>query len=185
MPLWMSFCISVACIAGGGLLANFIGELLPRAWFRADRFPFRTRKWERDGKLYEKVGVHRWKDRVPDMSRIRKKKMVPKHLGKCPTAEGVHTLALETCRAEAVHSVLCVLSVGLIFLWENRWLGVGVMAVYILCNFPFIIIQRYNRPALLALEERLLRREARKASLRQAREENLTDESSDSVCRRG
>ncbi len=182
MPLWLSFCVSVACIAGGGILANFIGEALPRSWFRADRFPFRTRKWERNGKIYEKVGVHRWKDRVPDMSRVRKKKMVSKHLGKCPTADGVRTLALETCRAEAVHAALCLLSVGLIFLWDNRWLGAGVVVIYVLCNLPFIIIQRYNRPALLGLEERLRRREARKALLRQAREEaTLTDESPDPV----
>ena len=79
-------------------------------------------------------------------------------------------------------AALCLLSVGLIFLWDNRWLGAGVVVIYVLCNLPFIIIQRYNRPALLGLEERLRRREARKALLRQAREEaTLTDESPDPV----
>ena len=182
MPLWLSFCVSVACIVGVGFLANFIGEAFPRSIFRADRFPFRTCRWEKDGKIYEKVGVHHWKDHVPDMSRLRKKKMVPKHLGMCPTADGVHTLALETCRAEAVHAVLCLFSIGLIFLWDNRPLGVGVTVIYILCNLPFIIIQRYNRPALLALEQRLRVREERKARLHAAREETPSDnESSDPV----
>ena len=183
MPLWLSFCVSVACIVGVGFLANFIGEALPRAIFHPNRFPYRVYRWEKDGKVYERVGVHKWKDNVPDMSRLRKKKMVPKHLGICPTADGVHTLALETCRAEAVHSVLCLLSVGLIFLWKNRWLGVGVVVIYVLCNLPFIIIQRYNRPALLALESRLRVREERKARLHASREEVMQDhEGSDSVC---
>ena len=183
MPLWLSFCVSVACIVGVGFLANFVGEALPRSIFHPDRFPYRVYRWEKDGKLYERVGVQKWKDNVPDMSRLRKKKMVPKHLGVCPTADRVRTLAMETCRAEAVHTVLCFFSVGLIFLWKNRWLGVGVVVIYVLCNLPFIIIQRYNRPALLALEKRLRAREERKARLRDTREEDLQNhESSDPVC---
>ncbi len=182
MPIWLSICLSAACMAGVGILSTLIGELPPRTWFHPDRFPYRTHRWEQDGKIYRKVGVHLWKDHVPDMSRVRKKKMVSKHLGKCPTADGVRVLALETCRAEAVHSILCLLSVGLIFLWDNRWIGLGVTLAYILFNLPFIIIQRYNRPALVALEERLRRREQRKAQMRSAREEvGDPNEGSDSV----
>ena len=171
MPIWLSFCISAACIIGAGILSTLIGEKIPRSVFHTDRFPFRSHRWEKDGKVWEKVGVKRWKDHVPDMSRVRKKKMVSKHLGKCPTADGVHTLAVETCRAEAIHAILCVLSIGLIFLWSNRWIGVALSALYTFCNLPFIIIQRYNRPALLALEQRLRVREERKARLNRAEEE--------------
>ncbi len=181
MSPWLSFCISVCCVAGVGIFANLVGESFPRAWFRPDHFLFRARKWERNGKIYEKIGVHRWKDSLPDMSKVRKKKMVPKHFDTYPTADRVHVLAVETCRAEIVHSVLSLLSVGLIFLWENKLAGVIVTLIYVLCNLPFIIIQRYNRPALLALEERLRKREARKARLREMREEETTVESSDTV----
>lgn len=182
MPIWLSFCLSVACIVVVGIVSNFIGEVIPRSVFCTDRFPFRSHRWEKEGKVWEKVGVQHWKDRVPDMSRVRKKKMVSKHLGKCPTADGVHVLAVETCRAEAVHAVLCVLSIGLIFLWSNRWLGVGVTVIYSLCNLPFIIIQRYNRPTLVALEKRLRVREERKARLRRAEKEvEPNDENSDPV----
>ena len=171
MQIWKSIYLSIACIACAGMLSNFLGELLPRSWFCPDRFPFRPFAWEKDGKFYDRFGVRNWKDHAPDMSRVRKKKMVPKRLGLCPTAESVRTLRFETCRAEAVHVVLCLLSPCLIFLWQNRWIGVGIMLIYILFNLPFIIIQRYNRPALTNLEKRLRVREQRKAERKKAQEQ--------------
>lgn len=167
MQIWRSIYLSIACMAGAGILSNFFGELLPRSWFFPDRFPFRPFRWEKSGKIYERLGVRFWKDRAPDMSRVRKKKMVSKHLGLCPTADRVRTLRYETCRAEVVHVLLCLLSPSLIFLWQNRRIGVCIMAIYIFFNIPFIIIQRYNRPALTELESRLRRREERKAAKKQ------------------
>ena len=187
MPIWMSFLFTVACIVGVGFLSNFLGESLPRSLFRPDRFPYRSYRWERNGKVYEKFGVRRWKDHVPDMSRLRKKKMISKHLGICPTADRVRTLTQETCRAEAVHITLCLLSPLLLFFWAGRWigLGIGIVILYILFNVPFIMIQRYNRPALSGLEERLRRRESRKAEKRLIAAEGevaSANESPDSVC---
>ena len=50
----------------------------------------------------------------------------------------------------------------------GKWIGIGIgiVILYILFNVPFIMIQRYNRPALSGLEERLRRRETRKAEKR-------------------
>ena len=186
-PLLLSFLLTVVYIAGGGILANLIGEMLPRSIFHPDRAPFRAHRWERDGKCYEKFGIRRWKDHVPDMSRVRKKKMVSKHLGTeaFPTADRVLILARETCRAEAVHGVLCLLSPVILLFWIGPWigLGVGIVALYVFCNLPFIMIQRYNRPPLVALEARLRRREERRAEKRAetGKEESGTDESSDPI----
>ena len=143
-----------------GFASNLIGEALRRRWFHADRFPFRCAKWERQGKIYEKIQVQSWKDRMPDMSRIMKN-MVPKKLEMFPTSAEVYTLIDETCVAEAVHTVLCLLSVVIYFFWKN-YFGVVLIVIYIMGNLPFIIIQRYNRPALLALAQRLEAREQRK-----------------------
>lgn len=184
-PLLLSFLLSVVYIAGGGILANIIGEALPRRVFRPESALYRPRRWERDGKCYEKFGIRRWKDHVPDMSRVRKKKMVSKHLGTeaFPTAERVRILAQETCRAETVHAVLCLLSPLILLFWIGPWIGLGVavVVVYVFCNLPFIMIQRYNRPPLVALEARLRRREARRAEKRPEpeKEGNRQDESSD------
>lgn len=155
----MPFLFSVLYVAILGIASHFIGEALPRR-FQPDRFPFRSWKWEREGKIYDKIRIRAWKDHMPDMSRIMKD-MVPKRVGPCPKAEQVRVLIQETCVAEVVHVSLCLLAPVIYCFW---WNGVGVLlsVLVVVGNLPFILIQRYNRPALIVLEARLKAREERK-----------------------
>ena len=66
----MKFLYALLYIAALGILSHFIGQALPRSWFSAERFPYRAAEWEKGGKVYEKLGIKRWKDFLPDMSRI-------------------------------------------------------------------------------------------------------------------
>ena len=63
----LRFLLTVATL---GFLAHSIGEALPRRWFHADAFPWRAGRWEQGGRVYLKLGVRAWKDRLPDMSRF-------------------------------------------------------------------------------------------------------------------
>lgn len=156
----MAFLWTVLYIAGIGILANLIGESVPRTWFHWDKFPYRTHAWEKGGKIYEKIGVDRWKDHAPDMSRVMKN-MVPKRFETFPTVQSVYTLIKETCVAEITHFILCLCGPVIYLFWFNGW-GILIAVLYILFNIPFMIIQRYNRPALLALAKRLEVREERR-----------------------
>ena len=49
--------ISVGVIAALGISGGIIGELLPRRWFHWDCFPYKTCAWEKNGKIYEKMGI--------------------------------------------------------------------------------------------------------------------------------
>lgn len=138
------------------LLAHPVGQALPRRWFSGDRWPWASAPFEKEGRFWRKLGVHRWKDKVPDMSRLLgdmvKKQLAPG--GKTDYA----LLVQETCVAECVHFYLGLLSLGAFALCRSGWM-VCIVAVYILLgNLPFQIIQRYNRPRLLRLM-----RKARKA----------------------
>ena len=138
------------------LLAHPVGQALPRRWFSGDRWPWASAPFEKEGRFWRKLGVHRWKDKVPDMSRLLgdmvKKQLAPD--GKTDYA----LLVQETCVAECVHFCLGLLSLGALALCRSGWM-VCIVAVYILLgNLPFQIIQRYNRPRLLRLM-----RKARKA----------------------
>ena len=122
------------------LLAHPVGQALPRRWFSGDRWPWASAPFEKEG---------RWKDKVPDMSRLLgdmvKKQRAPD--GKTDYA----LLVQETCVAECVHFCLGLLSLGAFALCRSGWM-VCIVAVYILLgNLPFQIIQRYNRPRLLRL----------------------------------
>ena len=92
------------------------------------------------------------------MSRIMRD-MLPKKVTFDATSESVGTLIKETCVAEFIHNSLSVLSLGIYFIWKN-YIGIILILVFLFCNTPFVLIQRYNRPHLAALKKRLLKREA-------------------------
>ena len=64
------FWIAVAYLLVLAALAHPLGQALPRRWFDGGRFPYRCYKWEKQGKLYTRIGIERWKKLVPDMSRF-------------------------------------------------------------------------------------------------------------------
>ncbi len=139
-----------ALIGASGFL---LGRLLPKRLFRAERFPFRLFRWEREGKIYNRVGVRRWKEKVPDMSAILPWVMPSKKLPANATAAQMERMIQETCVAEWIHGLLCILGFGCVFIWRGVW-GWVVSLLYLLGNLPDIIIQRYNRPKLMRIYER-------------------------------
>lgn len=150
---WTQLGRLVLTIAVVGALAHFIGEALPRTWFHPKKFPYRAFAWEQNGKFYQRIGIQRWKDWMPDKSKFVKSTYA-KRVGSMRSAEHMLRLVQETCVAEIVHWVLLFISP--ILLWTMESPGSGLCTfVYGISNLPFIAIQRYNRPRLMALYERL------------------------------
>ena len=144
-----------------GPVAFFLGQLLPRQNFDYDLPPYSAYKWERGGNIYRLIGIHRWKDAVPDMSRYIRS-MVKKKIVIFRDPDYLDALIRETCVAELVHYMLMLLSpIFLIFM--SGYPGVIAAAAYCLCNMPFVLIQRYNRPRLVELMERQLATKQRTA----------------------
>lgn len=159
--MWVAFLKTLLYTLVVGTVLHFVGESLPRKSFHAERFPFRPWFWEKGGKLYDKIRIKKWKDRVPDMSKVRKK-MVPKRLGIAPKAAQVYRLVQETCVAETVHWVLILGGLFIPIFWREHLLSGAILTVgYCLGNLAFVTIQRYNRPMLLSLAKRLEKREER------------------------
>ena len=158
----MRLFISIAYVGALGILAHVIGEALPRGLFSPNHRIFLQKSWEKNGKLYERLGIKKWKDILPDMSKLCKH-MLPKKVPAGARSDRVDALVRETCVAEAGHAALCLLSPVIYCFWRNAW-GVALAAIYALGNIPFIMIQRYNRPRLMALSARMKKREERKAA---------------------
>lgn len=155
----MGFLYCAIYLALIGIFSS-LAALLPRRWFRADRFPFRTCPWEQYGAIYERIGVRRWKDRLPDMSRILPW-LDKKQLTTAPTATQAQRMITETCVAEMMHIVLSLLTLACILIWPHG--GLWLSIVYILVgHIPYIIIQRYNRPRLVRMHRLIAQREARR-----------------------
>lgn len=143
-------------VAGIGIASHYLGNALPRAWFAPERFPYKPWKWEKDGQIYKAIGIQTWKDKVPDMSKLCPD-MVRKEVAGRPTAESTWRLIQESCVAEFVHFALMIASLFVLRIWPGPW-GWVAYALCILGNFPFMLIQRYNRPRLVRLYKKLAKK---------------------------
>lgn len=152
----LRFVIPVAVI---GILAHVIGEALPRRWFDASRFPYRAYAFERNGRFYEALGIRKWKNVLPDKSRIAPGTYRKAIRGSAQQHSAAHMerLLQETCVAECVHWALLVISPILLFTMESPAAYV-MTPLYGLSNLPYIMIQRYNRPRLAVLSTRMQRK---------------------------
>lgn len=154
----MEFLNSVIYIAVTGLVSFYLGALIPRHLFFEQKFPFKTYKWEDGGKIYEKLNIRKWKGEILDMSKIMTI-ILPKKEPLSATAKDVKILVAETCVAEFVHWILCVISVGHWWIWKKSIEGIVMWILCVLGNLPFILVQRYNRPHLIILRGKLIKRE--------------------------
>ena len=136
-----------------GIPAFFIGESIPRSWYDYRRFPFKCYAWERNGQIYEKLGVRWLKSHSIDMSRIMPKTF-PKQNTMIRDKAHLECLVQEMCNAELVHWVLALLS-PVFWLLIEGWYGVAICIGYALSNLSDIIIQRYNRPRIVMIIKRI------------------------------
>lgn len=129
---------------------SYFSSRLPLAWFDPEGWMFRTRRWERGGRLYERVFLIRaWKRALPDGATLFRTGFRKRHLAS-RSPEYCRTFVRETCRAELCHWLVFAL-VPLFFLW-NPWYVAWPMVPYaIMVNAPCIVTQRYNRPRLARL----------------------------------
>jgi glycosyl-4,4'-diaponeurosporenoate acyltransferase len=149
------YCILYLAIIG--FISNFVGDRIDRKKIFIKSFPFSAFKFEKDGLFYEKFRIRKWKDILPDMSKIRPS-MVKKKVKQYRSIEEKTALIEETCVAEIVHVVLIPLGIPCFTIGGWLWGGIS-FAVWTLGNIPFIMIQRYNRVRLFILLERLKKKE--------------------------
>lgn len=147
----------VALNAGAWLVihlgVSYFSSRLPIAWFDPDGWLYRTRRWERGGRVYERIFLIRaWKRLLPDGAALfrrgfRKRRMTGRSPRYC------RTFVLETCRAELCHWLVFAL-VPLFFAWNPWWVAWPMVPYALAVNLPCIVAQRYNRPRLAALAQR-------------------------------
>jgi glycosyl-4,4'-diaponeurosporenoate acyltransferase len=117
---------------------------IPLSSFGTDFWLYKSRKWENNGKIYQRIFVIKsWKKKLPDGAAIFKEGFQKK------TLMGLDNIYLdnfirETCRAELTHWIVFLF--GPVFLlWNLWWVGI-LRIIYALCvNLPCILTQRYNR----------------------------------------
>lgn len=150
----MDFLRCTVYLAVVAVMGFLIGRILPKSWINPEKGLFRTFAFEKNGAIYEKLGIRKWHKRMPDMSRMLPFMMPVKELSG-NYRERLPEMIRETCVAEAIHIAVSIAGLHCLRLWPGPG-GVVVTCIYIfLLNFPFILIQRYNRPRLMRLEQKV------------------------------
>ncbi len=128
------------------LVVGAAAAYLPVRWLARDSALTRIRGWERGGRRYRRLGVHRWKARLPEVNGLGPGARPSKSsLG---GRAGAGPLLVETRRAEYVH--VAVTLAGLTFpLWMPSPLSWVMVVAGFAFNAPFVAVQRYNRARLL------------------------------------
>ena len=155
------FFVCVIYLIAIGILSNPAAKLINRDNIDYTKFPYRSYSFERGGKIYEKIGIRFWKDKVPDMSAVLKH-LIKKEVRFKSSAADVLRQIQETCVAEITHHTLIILSLPMLIYWKSKWAFLCEAIYILLLNLPFILIQRYNRPRLIALYQRKLTTEGLK-----------------------
>jgi glycosyl-4,4'-diaponeurosporenoate acyltransferase len=132
---------------------GYVAHRLPLDRLQHDGWLLRVRAWERDGRAYRRLGIARWKDRLPEAGAFFEGGMTKRALPPGDRRVAVGRFAAETRRAELAHW-FAISATPLFFVW-NPLAGMIVCVVYALAaNLPCVIVQRYNR----ARAERVLLR---------------------------
>lgn len=118
-------------------------------WFDPNGWMYRPHQWERGGRIYEMLGVKRWKDRLPDAAPWFKGGF-PKETLASRSRDYLERFVLETCRGELAHWLAMMMG-PLFFLWNRPWVGWLMVAYAFAGNIPCIVVQRYNRCRLIRL----------------------------------
>lgn len=141
--------------------ALFVRYCLPKKVFNPFLKCYRVGTIER--KFYEKIGIRKWKDKIPEAGQIfanfSKTEVVD-----MTNNEYVKKFMSETIYAEIMHWLSIIFSFLIVFIDFRLALTVGLPLVIgnMILNLMPVLVQRYNRPKLMVLYQRNERMSSKK-----------------------
>lgn len=156
-PLWALFWVAVLAIASGlidGVVAITI-RLLPKNLFQPNNKAFKVS--ERKINFYKKLGVKKWKEKVPDLGQFAnfKKNKIENPF----SLKYMHRFLVENCYGDMIHIVSAFMGFFIILFTPLKLsftIALPIALINFVINYMPMMIQRYNRPKLLNIYNRLL-----------------------------
>lgn len=144
---------TIFVIAVSGFVATLVRQVLPEKWF--NEMDIKVSKKEM--RFYEKLGVKKWKDLVPELgffTGFRKNKIAnPKSI------EYVDRYILEINYGIYVHFVSIFASFLIVFIYPLKYclmFGIPVAIVSVILHLMPLFTLRYNLPKLKAIKKILI-----------------------------
>lgn len=153
MPPLRLFCFIVLTQFVASLIVDHMNQKKLETW----RKILHSHAWEKNGDFYQQFfDVKKWKDRLPEMGDNSPSQLRKNHMNNSDPMY-LYIFILETVRAEMCHGLAFIFGI-LTLMKNNEVAGQFFLLLYIvLINIPFVIIQRFNRPRLEHLLERIVK----------------------------
>ena len=141
--------------------ALFVRYCLPKKVFNPFLKGYRVGKFER--KFYERIGVRKWKDRIPEAGQLFAN-FAKTEIADMTNNEYVYKFMSETIYAEIMHWLSAIFSFLIVFIDLSLALTVALPLIVgnMILNILPVIVQRYNRPKLMVLYQRNERMKAKR-----------------------
>ncbi|MGE7366949.1 glycosyl-4,4'-diaponeurosporenoate acyltransferase [Desemzia incerta] len=158
---WLTIAVDIIAWYSIHLSVSWLARLVPEQFLDEKAYWFLTKKWEKEGEIWQEVfRVRTWKPYLPDGTKITKEGFDKTHLKGFDIAS-LEKFVLETRRAELAHWAM-IPPAGLFFFWNPTWAGWIMIGYAVLFNLPLIFVQRYNRPRL----ERMIHRKVERSKVK-------------------
>lgn len=147
---------TIAVIMVDAIVA-IVCRMLPHKWLSPFNTIYKTSKLER--KFLEKLKIRKWKDKIPEMGKYLCN--FDKTSVKENSSVYIYKFLKETTMAEVMHIVSAFAGFILILIpVPHVWtIVLPVVLVNFILQIPPVLIQRYNRPKLMAHYKRILKKE--------------------------
>lgn len=162
LALWILISILICGLSSG--LICIITRLLPKSVFNPHRRRFRT--FSVEANIYKRLGVKGWKAFVPDLGKLsglEKNKITQPN-----NPEYLEKFLIENCIAECLHFWSFISGSLIFFFLPGKYaISIGLIIFYtnaILHILP-IFIQRYVRPKMLKIYDRLVEKQRNSAEI--------------------
>jgi glycosyl-4,4'-diaponeurosporenoate acyltransferase len=129
-------------------MGSFIANRLPMSFFSGNNRIFKARKWEMDGRFYQKYfNIKAWKEYIPDSSFLYKNIYAKKRLSDFSN-DNLNLFLIESRRAELVH-LLGIFPFWIWITFSRLEVMLWMLLYALVVNIPCIMLQRYNRPRIV------------------------------------
>ena len=152
---------TISVIVVSGIVATLVRQVLPEKWF--NEMDIKVSKKEM--RFYEKLGVKKWKDLVPELgffTGFRKNKIAnPKSI------EYVDRYILEINYGIYVHFVSIFASFLIVFIYPLKYclmFGIPVAIVSVILHLMPLFTLRYNLPKLKAIKKMLINKKLKETN---------------------
>ncbi|MEY2452087.1 MAG: glycosyl-4,4-diaponeurosporenoate acyltransferase [Acidimicrobiaceae bacterium] len=130
-------------------IAGYVAHRRPAAAFATDSWLYRLRRFERGGRLYEQLGIRRWKDRLPEAGALFTGGFSKRSV-RSRDRDVLERFVIETRRAEWTHWTIMLIT-PVFLVWNGWWVEIAMVVYALAANLPCLLVQRYNRARLIRL----------------------------------